>query len=347
MKIAIIGAGFFGTTIAIKLSKTHSVHLYEKQNDILNQASKINQFRFHLGYHYPRSKNTLIEINNSHKMFNEFFSNKVFENTKNYYSVSKKKSKITFKKYINILNKFKLYYRISKTKFPETSNLILTREKILNYFKFKKILRQKLKNSNVKTYFKRELKKKDLNKYDKVIVSSYSSNNQILDKLGVSKNLTKHRYELIEKILIKLPKKYQKISHVVVDGKFVCLDPYLGTKYHLLSDVKYSKIEIIKKIFPLFRSTKKKYIDNKIHRNLKKSNFNKFISHGSKYLPFLKKAKYIGSYFVIRTLKENVEKTDERTGEIQIINQKFISVLSGKWNTCVHVADKIHKILSK
>ena len=61
----------------------------------------------------------------------------------------------------------------------------------------------------------------------------------------------------------------------------------------------------------------------------------------------LKDAKYIGSYFVVRTLKKNVEKTDERTGEIQIIDQKFISVLSGKWNTCVHVANKINKILSK
>lgn len=347
MKIAIIGAGFFGTTIAIKLSKNHTVHLFEKQKDILNQASKINQFRFHLGYHYPRSKKTLIEIKSSYKMFIDFFSNDVFENTKNYYAVSDKKSQISFKKYIDIIKKFKLYYKISKIKFPRVSNLILTKEKILNYFKFKKILKNKLRKSKVKIYYRTELKKKDLNNYDKIIICTYSSNNQILKNLGVLKNLNKNRYELIEKILIKLPKKYQKMSYVVVDGKFVCLDPYLGTNYHLLSDVRYSKIEVIKKTLPLFKSNKKKYLDNNIHKNLNISNFKKFISHGSKYLPFLKDAKYIGSYFVVRTLKKNVEKTDERTGEIQIIDQKFISVLSGKWNTCVHVANKINKILSK
>ncbi|WP_075522122.1 FAD-dependent oxidoreductase [Candidatus Pelagibacter communis] len=347
MKIAIIGAGFFGTMIAIKLSKKHSVHLFEKQKGILNQASKINQFRFHLGYHYPRSKKTLLEIKSSYKMFINFFSNKVFDDTKNYYAVSNKDSRVSFKKYTNILKKFNLYYKISKIKFPETSNLILTKEKILNYFKFKKILKKKLKKSNVKTYLNKELKKNDLYNYDKVIICTYSSNNQIIEKLGISKNLNKHRYELIEKILIKLPKKYKKNSYVVVDGKFVCLDPYLGTNYHLLSDVKHSKIEIVKKKIPIFQSTKKRYLDNKIHKNLKISNFKKFISHGSKYLPFLKDAIYIGSYFIIRTLKENVEKTDERTGEIQIINQKFISVLSGKWNTCVQVANKIDKIISK
>ena len=185
MKIAIIGAGF-GTTIAIKLSKNHTVHLFEKQKDILNQASKINQFRFHLGYHYPRSKKTLIEIKSSYKMFIDFFSNDVFENTKNYYAVSDKKSQISFKKYIDIIKKFKLYYKISKIKFPRVSNLILTKEKILNYFKFKKILKNKLRKSKVKIYYRTELKK-DLNNYDKIIICTYSSNNQILKNLGVLK----------------------------------------------------------------------------------------------------------------------------------------------------------------
>ena len=34
MKIAIIGAGFFGATAALKLSKYHDVDLFEKKNDI-------------------------------------------------------------------------------------------------------------------------------------------------------------------------------------------------------------------------------------------------------------------------------------------------------------------------
>ena len=133
----------------------------------------------------------------------------------------------------------------------------------------------------------------------------------------------------------------------LIDGKFVCLDPYLGTNYHLLSDVKYSKIEVIKKNNPIFRSVKKKYLNDKINKNIKISNFKKFIKHSSYYLPFLKDAKYVGSMFIVRALKLNVEKTDERTGEIQQINKRFISVFSGKWNTCVYVANKLNKLLSK
>ena len=102
MKIAIIGAGFFGATAALKLSKSHDVDLFEKKKDILNGASKINQFRFHLGFHYPRSKKTLDEIKASYKLFSNFFSNKVFEKTSNYYGVSNKGSKISNNLYLKI-----------------------------------------------------------------------------------------------------------------------------------------------------------------------------------------------------------------------------------------------------
>ena len=63
MKIAIIGSGFFGLTLGLFLSKKHEVHIFEKEKKILNGASSANQFRFHLGYHYPRSQKTVTEIN--------------------------------------------------------------------------------------------------------------------------------------------------------------------------------------------------------------------------------------------------------------------------------------------
>ena len=69
------------------------------------------------------------------------------------------------------------------------------------------------------------------------------------------------------------------------------------------------------------------------------------IDHGSKYLPIIKQAKYIGSFFVTRAIKIGKEKTDERLNEITINNNKVISILSGKWNTCVGVAKKIDKML--
>ena len=100
MNIAIIGSGFFGSTLALILSKKHEVTLFEKKNDILQGASKVNQFRFHRGYHYPRSSKTIKEIKESYNEFIKFYGKNVFTPTKNYYAISKKGSKIRFDKYL-------------------------------------------------------------------------------------------------------------------------------------------------------------------------------------------------------------------------------------------------------
>ena len=52
MKIAIVGAGFFGLTLGLILSKKHKIEIFEKKKSILHGASSANQFRFHHGFHY-------------------------------------------------------------------------------------------------------------------------------------------------------------------------------------------------------------------------------------------------------------------------------------------------------
>ncbi len=338
MKIAIIGSGFFGITLGLFLSKKNTVDVFEKKDTILNGASSANQFRFHLGYHYPRSQKTVNEINKSKNLFSNFFGNDLFGKTNNYYLIAKK-SRVKSKKYFDFLKKNKLFYRSLQPKFKSSliENSLLTNEKILNFFKFKKNVSKKIKKSKLNINFKQEFKKKDLSKYDKVIVATYSNNNFVLKNLGI-KNLNEFKFELVEKILIKLPKEYINKSFVVVDGNFVCVDPYLGTKFHLLSDVKLSKLETIIGKFPVFKNKNKKFLNKGIIKNINISRFKMFINRSSKYLSFLKKAEYVGSMFVIRTIKKNKEKTDERTSDVQFHSKKVISVLSGKWNNCVYLA---------
>ena len=125
---------------------------------------------------------------------------------------------------------------------------------------------------------------------------------------------------------------------MVLDGKFVSLDPYLSTKYHLLSDVKHSKIEIKKSYYPNFKNKKKQFLNKGIIRLKKYTNFSKFIKRSSQYLPFLKKAKYIGSFFVTRAIELNKERTDERLNSVNLFDEKCITIFSGKWNTSVGLA---------
>lgn len=347
--IAVVGAGIFGCTIALILSKRFNVDLYERKPKILNEASQCNQFRFHEGFHYPRSSKTLKEIKKSNNDFVDFYGRNVFGDTENYYGISRIKSKTNLKNYLAFLKRNQLQFKLegrNKITSDLISGVVKSNEKNLNYFKLKKKLEKKIFNSKVNIKLSSQLDKNILKykKYHQIIISAYKNNNDILNNIGI-KVTNKFRYELIEKIIIKLPKKYKKISFVVMDGDFLCLDPYLGTDYHLISHVKHSKLKVIKSHFSKFNKRYDQKLIKTIFKDKKFSKFKKFIKDGSKYLPFLKNAKYISSFLVVRTLKANVEKTAERTNLIQRVDKNIITVLAGKWNTCVTVGNKIDKMI--
>ena len=346
MRGAIIGAGFFGTRFAIKLSKKHTVHIFEKKETILCGASRANQLRFHLGYHYPRSPKTISEIKKNYKEFIKFFGQDVFAKTKNYYGISREKSKTNYNNYLEFLKKNKLRFKKVDIKdfSKKIEGQIISNEKNLDYFKVKKKILKKLNHKNIQIFLKANFNKNLINNYDKIIIATYDNNNELLNQLGI-KIRNKYKFELVEKIIIKMPIRFKSKSYMVLDGKFVCLDPYVGTKYHLLSDVKNSKLEIVKGKYAKFKHFNKKYLNQGIIKKKDISQFNNFINHGSKYLPIIKKAKYIGSFFVTRAIKIGKEKTDERLNEININGSKIITIFSGKWNTCIGVAKKIESIL--
>lgn len=347
-KIAIIGSGFFGISSALILSKKNQVHIYEKNDSLLCGASRANQMRFHMGYHYPRSAKTLKEISKNSREFKNFFGVKIFGNTKNYYGISKYKSKTSFKTYLKFLKKNKLTYTQRGGRYfsHNVEGSILSKEKILNYFNIKKIIINKLKrNRNIKVFLKREFNKKFLKDYNHIIICTYDQNNKVLMKLGF-KPKKKYKFELVEKIIVKLPKKYINKSFMILDGKFVCLDPYLGTKYHLLSDNLSSKLETVKSYLPKFKNKKMKYLNSPAFYCYNHSNFEKFIKNGKKFLPFLKDAKYIKSFFITRTLELNKEKTDERLSNIIKINKQVYTIFSGKWNTSIGVAKQLEDKLN-
>lgn len=237
-KIAVIGSGFFGCTIALFLSKKYQVEIFEKEKNILKGVSSSNQQRFHLGYHYPRSPETVQEIRKSKKDFINFYGSNVLGNTKNYYGVSKNKSKASYEKYLLFLKKNNLKYNIFKIKiFSDlVSDALETQEKNLNFFHIKKKIKNLLKKNKIKN---------KINTFDKIIIAAYDQNNSVLNQLGIKNfKYENFKYELIEKTIIRLPKLYNKKSYIVVDGQFGCVDPYLGTNFHLMSDNVLSKIEV-------------------------------------------------------------------------------------------------------
>ncbi len=80
IRVAVIGGGIFGVTIAVRLaSKGYLVDLFEEKSELLQCASGINQHRFHRGYHYPRSVETARQAKCSEAAFRQEYGQAVID----------------------------------------------------------------------------------------------------------------------------------------------------------------------------------------------------------------------------------------------------------------------------
>ena len=89
IKIAIIGAGWFGCHIGYKLKKKNfNIQIFEKGKDIFENASGNNTNRLHLGFHYPRSIKTREMSCDGYQRFIKQYPNLSIELKENIYAIA-------------------------------------------------------------------------------------------------------------------------------------------------------------------------------------------------------------------------------------------------------------------
>ncbi|KKP94047.1 MAG: D amino acid oxidase (DAO) family protein [Parcubacteria group bacterium GW2011_GWA1_36_12] len=342
-KIAVIGAGLFGISAALELSKKHSVDLWEKESDILHAASGINQFRLHRGYHYPRSENTVVSSLGAQRSFMRDFGESVRTNTQNYYCVASKNSKTSAENYIKFCKRNKLEFNYSKLNLINDKYVDLcihVNERIIDSKKLNLICHHKLKNSKVNLLLSSEADPSIFKHYDYVINSTYANINSLVPL----KKQRDYQFELCEKIVIKLPSEFKNKSIVILDGPFMCVDPYGSTGLYLMGNVVHAIRQSNIGKYPKIDNKYKKYVNQGIVRK-SPTNFKKFIESTKKFIPLIENAKYVGSMYTVRTVLPHKNKTDERPTIVRKINEKVITIFSGKLGNCVQAAYEVREMI--
>ena len=345
MKIAIIGGGFFGIASAIKVKERFpkaQVTIYEMRDDLLKGTSGKNQSRWHKGYHYPRSEKTIAECKNSYNEFNRYFSKSRIV-SQNYYAISKNDSLTNFKDYLKILEKNNLAYKVVDNNILNkrlVEGVVKVDENLISISKARSISHKLLKHLNIKIFLKKKimLDNNFKKKFNFIILSTYENNNNLL------KSKKKFKFQLVEKIIVKTPNFLKKKSFVIMDGKFMCIDPYENNKFSIIGNVKKTIHAENINYKPKFNKVYDKLLFN--YHNTEKT-FSKFKEINEDYKFFFdrtKDLKYVSSFFVIRCTRPFKEKTDERLTHINI-QENIISLFSGKWVSCFEVANKVLKII--
>lgn len=349
MNIAVVGGGIFGITVALKLADLgHRINLFEKNGKILSCASFVNQFRMHRGYHYPRSKETAIETKEGFKSFKEFYGECLLENFDHYYCISKRDSLTSPEQFIRFCKELNLEYEVTQppdvVKKDSISLCVKANECMLSPSKLMKFCKENLKRKRVNVIFKK-FHPTDIKNYDLVVVATYANQNYLLK--DYPERQVDYQFEVVEKLVLKLPDVYKNLSIVIIDGPFTCIDPFDETGYHLMGNVVTAIYSRNIGKFPKIPPKIKPLLNNGIIKNPEVTRFDEFISAAKEFFVGIENAKHIGSMFTVRTVLPYHEYDDARPTLVERIDDKIISVFSGKIPTCVTAADKVVSIVNE
>jgi hypothetical protein len=110
--VAVLGAGWYGCHIASSLKALgFEVTVFERHNRLLHEASGNNQFRLHLGFHYPRHHRTRVQSRDGFMRFVERYPHLSREVAENIYAVPQEDSLIDFATYRLIMTSSGLDFR--------------------------------------------------------------------------------------------------------------------------------------------------------------------------------------------------------------------------------------------
>ena len=349
MKIAVIGGGIFGLTIAPVLAKEgFSVDVYEKEDDVFKMASGINQFRLHRGYHYPRSTDTINECLSGEVKFRKFYPEVVIDEPhEHYYAIAKEDSLFSAEQCFKVWSECGLKYEITDLDILNKDSIekcVKVREAIIDPVKFKAACLERCKRYGVNIILGKKVSYEDLHEYDMVVSATYANSNIPLKAFPEAQE--NYQFELIEKLVLDLPEKFRNMSVVIQDGPFTCIDPYGESGLSLMGNVTHAiHHRNIGKV-PEIPEQYRELLNNGIIKNPKITKVSSFLKDAEKFFPGIRDgAKHIRSMFTIRTVLPYREHDDARPTTIREINDRLISVFSGKIPTCVEAAEQVLRIV--
>ncbi|EJG2003336.1 FAD-dependent oxidoreductase [Vibrio parahaemolyticus] len=339
MKIAIIGAGWYGCHIGSSLLQAgHEVDIFEKSSSSISGASKKNQNRLHLGFHYPRCHETRVQSKQGFQWFIEHYGHLTKEIKNNIYCIADENSFIDFDTYKLIMlgTGLKFEEKPKNDKFASLSRQIICDERVV-------------RNDLASQYFNRILK-------DNLIFSTYVdlSNEEVLSAIkkaydyvidcswGTARKIEEldYFYEPCIYFYYKKNDQVDDFALTIMDGKHYSLYPYYDDIYTLTS-VEHTPLGQTEKLNDALIILSK----SKNNKSLIESKRLIFESEFSKYYPnFLSDFDF---YNVEFSLKTKIKSTTDFRGCLVSKNENLISVFSGKIDT-LHIAEnEIFRIIDE
>ncbi|MBP9185559.1 MAG: FAD-binding oxidoreductase [Bacteroidia bacterium] len=351
--IIIVGAGIFGLSAAIILAENgFEVTVIEKNLDIMQEASLVNQNRIHYGYHYPRSINTGKEALEGLPSFKQYYGNCINASFKKYYSIAQNGSQLSAAEFVAFCNELNIPL---KEEWPDEGILRrenmeacwLVEEPAFDYHILRQNVKKRieqlkkiriLRNAFITnaTYTNKAHQITLNNGYklsaSVIVNASYSGLSDVLKALNLP--AIKAHYELLVLPIITLPDNIEPFGVTIMDGPFCSIVPKGFNKgEYILSHVSHSVVQS----YLGFEKPEWNSIDGNVEKNI--------VDYCQTYYPILEKAVIKESWITTKMVLPNQDIDDARPTLVLSHDNNVYSLFSGKVTTCISAAQNLLSII--
>ena len=352
VKIAIIGAGFYGVMAAVeaaKRSEVKQVIIFDKADGILNSAGKYNQARLHLGFHYPRSKETIMQSKTGYSYYRDRFPSVAKDIEKNIYII-RDDGHVTCREYLDMMDSSELRYRlVDSASLPfgykdknEEHVAIEVDEGYIDISILNAVLTDELKQHNISMRFNTEILDIDCDvgtvtkscgskeHFDAIINCSYTN-----PFMGFSRHLVPIKYELCLMLLIS-SESIKNHAVTIMDGEYVSVYPWLSD-LHSVSSVS---------ITPMIRSESLAELWD-TYLNLPQKQILAAVGRLEHHMKSLLDFDYVlVSHFTAPKVKIRDDADDQRLVK-SFISGRCLTVLQGKLDAVTHFLSDLERFLEE
>ena len=355
--VCIIGGGFYGCNLAIKLCNDYGlkVDLFEASEQILKGAISNNQHRLHLGFHYPRSIETIKQTITCFGLFREEYGQFCKRNSENIYIVHED-SLVDSKSFYKIYNDLNLRCDAVETKI--VSKFLNKKQKYQQAFS---VDEESIDIHNMNSNIYDKIKNLNQNGYINIFTSKRITHEEILNLrneykfvfnctytepfIGFKELKIKSKWEVCGiPVMNDINNFFNNISLTIMDGPFCSLYNCNNGNLFTLSSVKHTPFYKTNN----FSDALQKLKDTKANSlNLARYSSD-IINHNCEFYNkeiILNECKITDFYL---TIKCKLEKDigDLRTSSL-FIEENYFSIMAGKISAFYEIYNRLQNFIKR